>query len=48
MSVICVFLSENHQLTDDFEYSIEVSAGKDLVTFPVTSPEINRIVVLMK
>jgi hypothetical protein len=35
-------------ITDDFEYCIEVSAGKELVTFPVTSPGINRTVVLMK
>jgi len=36
------------EITDDFEYSIEVSAGRDIVTFPVTSPEINRTVVLIK
>jgi hypothetical protein len=36
------------EITDDFEYCIEVSAGKDLVTFPITSPEINRTVVVMK
>jgi len=36
------------EITNDFEYCIEVSAGKDLVIFPVTSPEINRTVVLMK
>jgi hypothetical protein len=36
------------EITEDFEYSIEVTAGKDVVKFPVTSPEINRTVVLMK
>lgn len=36
------------EITDDFEYCIEVSAGKEVVTFPVTSPGINRTVVLMK
>jgi len=36
------------EITEDFEYCIEVSAGKDVVKFPVTSPEINRTVVLMK
>ena len=36
------------EITDDFEYCIEVSAGKELVIFPVTSPSINRTVVLMK
>ena len=36
------------EITDDFEYFIEVSAGSEKVKFPVTSPEINRTVVLMK
>jgi hypothetical protein len=36
------------EITDDFEYCVEVLAGKELVTFPVTSPGINRTVVLMK
>jgi hypothetical protein len=36
------------EITEDFEYCIEISAGKELVTFPVTSPVINRTVVLMK
>jgi hypothetical protein len=36
------------EITDDFEYCIEVTAGKELVKFPVTSPGINRTVVLMK
>jgi len=36
------------EITEDFEYCIEVTAGKELVTFPVTSPSINRTVVLMK
>ena len=36
------------EINDDFEYCIEVTAGKELVIFPVTSPGINRTVVLMK
>lgn len=36
------------EITIDFEYFVEVSAGKELVIFPVTSPSINRTVVLMK
>ena len=36
------------EIANDFEYCIEVTAGKDVVKFPVTSPEINRTVVLMK
>jgi hypothetical protein len=36
------------EITGDFEYCIEVSAGKEIVKFPVTSPELNRTVVLMK
>jgi len=35
------------EITGDFEYCIEVTAGKELVTFPVTSPGINRTVVIM-
>ncbi len=35
------------EITADFEYFIEVAAGKESVTFPVTSPGINRTVVLM-
>jgi hypothetical protein len=35
------------EITTDFEYCIEVSAGKEVVIFPVTSPELNRTVVLM-
>jgi hypothetical protein len=36
------------EITSDFEYCIEISAGKEIVKFPVTSPELNRTVVLMK
>jgi len=36
------------EITDDFEYYIEVIAGKELVKFPITTPGINRTVVLMK
>lgn len=36
------------EITDDFEYYIEVTAGKELVKFPITTPGINRTVVLMK
>jgi hypothetical protein len=36
------------EITGDFEYCIEISAGKEIVKFPVTSPELNRTVVLMK
>lgn len=35
------------EMNADFEYYIEVSAGSELVKFPVTTPEINRTVVLM-
>jgi hypothetical protein len=36
------------QINDDFEYYIEVSAGGEVVKYPVTTPDINRTVVLMK
>ena len=36
------------EITDDFEYYIEVTAGKELVKFPITTPGINRTVVLMR
>lgn len=36
------------QIKDDFEYYLEVSAGKELVKFPVTTPDLNRTVVLIK
>jgi len=35
------------EITDDFEYFVEVSAGNEIVKFPVTTPNINRTVVLM-
>ncbi|MGE5449196.1 MAG: hypothetical protein ACM3PR_12575 [Bacteroidales bacterium] len=36
------------QIKDDFEYYIEVSAGNEIVKFPVTTPDLNRTVVLVK
>lgn len=35
------------EITTDFEYYIEVLAGKEVVNFPVTTPVVNRTVVLM-
>jgi len=35
------------EITADFEYYLEVSAGSELVKFPATTPEINRTVVVM-
>lgn len=36
------------EITTDFEYYIEVAAGKEVVKFPVTTPDLNRTVVVMK
>ena len=36
------------EINDDFEYYIEVSAGSELVKFPITTPDLNRTVVLMR
>ena len=36
------------EINDDFEYYIEVSAGSQLVKYPVTTPDLNRTVVVMK
>ena len=36
------------EISDDFEYYVEISADNELVKFPSTTPEINRTVVLMK
>jgi hypothetical protein len=35
------------EITADFEYYLEVSAGNEFVKFPATTPEINRTVVVM-
>ncbi len=35
------------EITTDFEYYIEVTAGSEMVKFPATTPDINRTVVLM-
>lgn len=37
-----------NEIADDFEYYIEVSAGNELVKYPVTTPGTNRTVVLLK
>ena len=36
------------EISTDFEYYLEVFTGSELVKFPITSPEINRTVVVME